>query len=101
MHSLKEDYDDVLRIAKTKQEIAQGEDELIPLDIMQRLFSDESSLKVWREYRGLTPKELSDKSGISLSVISKIENKKQEIDLPKIKVLTAVLGLDYDDLINN
>lgn len=40
MHSLKEDYDDVLRIAKTKQEIAQGEDELIPLDIMQRLLSD-------------------------------------------------------------
>jgi len=29
--SLKEDYDDVLSIAKYKQEVAQGSNELIPL----------------------------------------------------------------------
>ncbi len=73
MNSLKEDYDDVLRIAKAKQEIAQGHDELIPLEIMERLMSDESKLKVWREYRKLTPKDLSEKSGVSVSVISKLK----------------------------
>jgi|FLOH01.1.fsa_nt_gi DNA-binding Xre family transcriptional regulator len=100
MNSLKEDYDDVLRIAKAKQEIAQGQDELIPLEIMERLMSDESKLKVWREYRKLTPKDLSEKSGVSVSVISKIENNKQSIDLIKMRKFVAVLNLDYDDLLN-
>ena len=98
MSSLKEDYDDVLSIAKSKQEITQGNDELIPLEIVQRLVSGEPKLKVWREYRGLTPKELSEKSGVSVSVISKIENNKQSIDLAKIKKFVSVLKLDYDDL---
>ena len=100
MNSLKEDYDDVLRIAKAKQEIAQGQDELIPLEIMERLMSDESKLKVWHEYRKLTPKDLSEKSGVSVSVISKIENNKQSIDLIKMRKFVAVLNLDYDDLLN-
>jgi len=99
MSSLKEDYDNVLSIAKAKQEIAQGDDELIPFEIIEKLASGESKLKVWREYRGLTPKELSEKTKISVSVISKIENNKQSIDLAKMKKLVAVLSLDYDDLL--
>lgn len=100
MHSLKEDYNDALLIEKAKQVVKLGDDELIPLDIMKKLLSSESKLKVWREYRGLTPKELSDKTGVSLSVISKIENNKQQIDLPKLKAFINALNVSYDDLID-
>lgn len=99
MSSLKENYDDALSIAKAKQEISQGDDELIPFEIVERLAGGESKLKAWREYRGITPKELSEQSGVSVSVISKIENNKQSIDLAKMKKFVAVLNLDYDDLI--
>ncbi|MBW5291218.1 MAG: Phage-related transcriptional regulator [Candidatus Ruthia sp. Asou_11_S2] len=100
MHSLKEDYDDSLLIERVKQEVDSGNDELVPLEIMKRLLSRESNLKIWREYRGFTPKELSDKTKISLSVISKIENNKQQIDLAKLKVFIKALNLNYDDLID-
>jgi len=65
---------------------------------VRRLVSGESKLKVWREYRGITPKVLSEKSGVSVSVISKIENNKQSIELTKMKKFVSVLNLDYDDL---
>ena len=100
MSLLKEDYDDALSIEKVKQEIELKKDELIPLDVMKKLLTGDSSLKIWREYRALTPKELHDKTGVSLSVISKIENNKQQIDLPKLKIFTEVLGLSYGDLID-
>jgi hypothetical protein len=69
MFSLKEDYDDSLLIERARQEVDLDNDELIVLEIMKRLLTQESNLKIWREYRGLTPKELSDKTKISLSVI--------------------------------
>jgi len=100
MHSLQEDFNDALTIEKVKKEIAAGDDELIPLDIMERLLSSESNLRVWREYRGLTVKELSASTKISSSVISKIENNKQAIDIPKLKILMKALNLTYDDLID-
>lgn len=100
MRSLKENYEDVLSIEKAKQAVELGNDELVPLAVMKRLVGDESTLKVWREYRGISPKELSEKTGVSVSIISKIENNKQAIDLPKLKKLTQALALDYDDLID-
>jgi hypothetical protein len=69
MLSLKEDYNDSLLIERARQEVDLGNDELITLEVMKRLLTQESNLKIWREYRGLTPKELSDKTKISLSVI--------------------------------
>ncbi len=100
MRSLKENYEDILSIEKVRQAVELGDDELVPLAVMKRLVGDESALKVWREYRGITPKKLSEKTGISVSIISKIENNKQDIDLPKLKKLTQALVLDYDDLID-
>ncbi|SMN14177.1 Phage-related transcriptional regulator [Bathymodiolus heckerae thiotrophic gill symbiont] len=100
MHLLKEDFNDALLIEKVKQEIKLGNDELIPLDIMKRLLSNESNLKIWREYRSLTPKILSDKTGVSLSIISKIENNKQKIDVPKLTKFATALNVNLDDLID-
>ena len=99
MYSSKKDYDDILFIKKAKQEVELGIDELVPLNIMKKLLTNESKLKIWREYRGITLEELSSKTNISLSVISKIESNNQQIDLSKINLFSKVLRLNYDDLI--
>ncbi len=100
MSEIMENYEDILSIEKAKLAIQSGEDELIPLAIMERLVSEESNLKVWREYRNLSPKQLSQQTGIGVSTISKIENNKQSLDIAKVKKIADVLDLDVEDLVD-
>jgi hypothetical protein len=43
----------------TKARIEGDEDELIPLEITERRLAGESTLKIWREHRGLTQEDLA------------------------------------------
>ena len=95
-----EDIEDIVSIKLSKYKIKNGDDEVIPWEMSKRLCTDESPVKIWREYRGLTPKELNKQTGISLSVISKLENNKQELDIVKLKALSKALCIEYDDLLD-
>lgn len=95
-----EDIEDIISIKLSQERIKKGEDEVIPWEISKRICTDESLVKIWREYRGLTPKELNKQTGISLSVISKLENNKQELDIVKLKALSKALCVEYDDLLD-
>lgn len=99
MANLRADFEDNLAIAEAKLTIERGEDELLPLAMMEKLLSGQSRLKIWRNYRGLTASELSQRTGISVSVISKIEHNKQAIDVPKLKKLATALNLEFEDLL--
>ncbi len=39
---------------QAKPELSAGEDELIPLAVVERLSNGENALRVWRGHRGLT-----------------------------------------------
>jgi DNA-binding Xre family transcriptional regulator len=82
----------------TKRRLASGDDELIPAEFANRILGGESPARVWREYRGLTAKELAAQVGISETALGEIESG----DLSRVETLkriAVILNVDLDDLI--
>lgn len=95
-----EDYEDSMAIAKILKDIESGDDEWLPNEFSNKLlFSGESPVKLWREYRSLSAKELANKTNIDAGTISRIESGKREPTLAQVKVLAEVLSVDIDDLV--
>ncbi len=69
-----------------KAHLARGDDELIPLELVNRRLTGESTVKVWREYRGLTQLALAKASGHEIGGIT------------TLKKLAATLQVDLDQL---
>jgi DNA-binding XRE family transcriptional regulator len=81
------------------ERLARGEEELIPSDIVDRLLDGENKVKVWRGHRGLTARELAEKTGLSASYISEIESGRKEGSISAMKKIAEVLGLDLDEVV--
>ena len=87
------DYDEAMR------KIASGEEELIPLAVVESLINGENPVKVWREYRGLTQQQLAEKAGISAAYLSQIETGKRTGSAEVLQALARALNLDLDDIL--
>jgi len=77
-----EDYQRLVEVAEEREDIAAAADaerrrnegmEYLPASMVNRIVDGENALRVWREYRAMTIKELAEKSGYGCSMISKIE----------------------------
>lgn len=73
--------------------------EAVPHTVMERLVNGESSLRVWREHRGLTQSALSTRAGIDKTYISQIEAGHKTGSVKVLKQLADALGVDLDDLV--
>jgi predicted transcriptional regulator len=104
MNTLKKLIDDAEMLADiaaydaAKARLASGEDELIPLEITERRLAGESTVKIWREYRGLTQEGLAKKSKVSRSMIAAIEAKHKTGGIATLKKLAGALKVDLDEL---
>ena len=97
---LAERAQDISEAEQARQSIAEGEEETIPAEVVNRLFLEqENPLKVWREYRGFTQDELAQAANVGKSYISQIETGKKTGSVKVIKALADVLQLDMDNLI--
>eukprot|EP00456_Euglypha_rotunda_P068270 TRINITY_DN5945_c0_g1_i3.p1 TRINITY_DN5945_c0_g1~~TRINITY_DN5945_c0_g1_i3.p1 ORF type:complete len:118 (+),score=43.40 TRINITY_DN5945_c0_g1_i3:332-685(+) len=67
-----EDFSDIRDAAAVGARIAAGE-ETFPADLVKRIVSGESRIKVYREYRGLSQRDLAEAAGVGVPAISKIE----------------------------
>jgi helix-turn-helix protein len=76
------DYERLLELAEDKADIlaAQGAEtrrlageEYVPAELVDRILDGENPLRVWRQYRNLSLKQLAEKSGVGLSYISELE----------------------------
>lgn len=85
-------YDEALR------RLDAGEDEMIPSEMVDRMLDGESSVRVWREHRGLKAKDLAAKAGISAAYLSEIEHGKKEPTVKSLRAIADALGVDLDDL---
>ena len=95
-----EDLADIAAYDEAMRKLAAGEDELIPSEIVDRLlFSGESPVRVWRDHRGLTVKELAEAAGISASYLSQIETGSREGTLETMARIARALRVDLDDLV--
>ena len=89
---------DVKAYDAAKARIERGKDELIPLEIAERRLAGESTLKVWREYRGLTQEDLANASKVSRPMIAAMEVGHKKGGIGTLKRLAVALNVDLDHL---
>jgi DNA-binding Xre family transcriptional regulator len=91
--------DDIRLYDEAKAALAAGEDELIPSEVVDRLLSGESEVRVWREFRGLPREELADRAGIEEARLAEIEDESADLRVSEIQALAPVLKVDLEDLL--
>ena len=74
-------------------------DEVIPMYVSERLSAGDHPVKVFRDYRGMTQKELAEAAGISPEYVSQIESRKKQGSIGTLKAIAQVLSLDLDDVV--
>jgi DNA-binding XRE family transcriptional regulator len=89
---------DVKAYDAAKARIERGEDELIPLEITERRLAGENTVKIWREYRGLTQEDLAKASKVSRPMIAAIETRHKKGGIATLKKLAGALGVDLNHL---
>ena len=73
-------------------------EEDLPDEMVARLLGDENPVRVWREYRGLTGRQLAQEVDVQQSYISQIETGKREGTIDVLRRIAAALGITLDDL---
>jgi len=72
--------------------------ETVPDEIVGRLLGGETPIRVWREHRGLSPRELAARVAISPSALSDIETGRSEGRLATLRRIATALDVDLEDL---
>jgi len=92
-------FTDVRAYDAAKSRIEEGEDEIIPFEIVERRVAGENPLKIWREYRRLTQEKLAKKSKVSRPMIAAIETGHKKGGIATLKKLAAALGVGLENLV--
>ena len=94
-----EDAEDLAAVAEIEAKRARGEEEeTVPAEFVGRMLAGESLIRLWREHRGLSAKELAEKAGIAQAYLSQLETGKREGPVGTLKKLAEVLKVTIDDL---
>jgi DNA-binding Xre family transcriptional regulator len=93
--------EDVAAIEAYRRKLATGEEEAIPEEFANRLIDGEHPIRVYRELRGLSAKELAERTGISAAFLSEIENGKKDGGVATLKRIASALGVMLDDLVGD
>ena len=83
---------------EAKHRLAAGDDELVPEEVADRLMADENPIKVWREYRNMSGRELAERSTLSAAYVSQLESGERKGSIQTLKKLAGALGVSVDDL---
>ena len=98
--ALAEDAQDIRAANEALDELAVGQDELVPAEVAHKLLQDEEHrLRIWREHRCLTQTELGAVSGVQQGYIAQIESGRKTGSIKTLKKLSAALHIDIDDLV--
>ena len=93
-----EENADIQAAILAEQRAKDGE-EYVPFEVVERLVNDESPLRVWRQYRGLSQRALGEKIGLSKMTISGLETGKRDTNSRNWRLLAEALSIDLDDII--
>jgi DNA-binding XRE family transcriptional regulator len=91
--------EDVAAFDEFAKRLASGEEELIPSEMVNRILDGENPIRVWREHRGLTVKDLAEAAGIAAPYLSQVETGKREGSVETLKKIADALKLTIDDLV--
>jgi DNA-binding XRE family transcriptional regulator len=89
---------DVLDYDAAKQAVEKGE-ELVPSEVTFAILDGANPIKVWREYRQLTQRQLAEQAGISTAYLSQIESGQRKGTTEVLSKLATELDLSLDDIV--
>ena len=89
------DYDMVIAA------IERGEEELIPSEVVYAILDGENPIRVWREYRGLTQKQLAEAANISKPYLSQLETGKRTGTTEVMTAVANALNLTLEDVVSS
>lgn len=98
LDALKEAQEERLDIAALDQALRLDE-ELLPAELVRRMVSGESPIRIFREYRGLTQQALADAASVSKTTISELESGRKDGSIKTLSAIAEVLNVDIDDLV--
>lgn len=78
---------------------AAEEEECLPAGMVERMVAGESPIRVWREYRGLSVRDLAGRAGISQPYLSQMEAGRRKGTADTLGRIAEALGIGVDDLI--
>lgn len=81
--------------------LAQGEEQLFPIEVVDKLLEDQNPIKVFREYRGMTQDELANKIDISIPYLSQLETNKRRGSIKGLTNLAKELGITLDMILGD
>ncbi len=73
-------------------------EEDLPDEMVTRLLAGDNPIRVWREHRGMTGRQLAEAVDIQQSYISQIETGKREGTIDVLRRIATVLEVTLDDL---
>lgn len=88
-----EDAETVRIYRESMAAIERGDDIALPEAVWDRLEARESPVRVLRDFRAMTQKELAEAAGISQSYLSEIERGTREGTLSTIKAIAKALAV--------
>jgi len=71
----------------------------LPAELVIRLMAGEHPVRIWREHRGLSQKDLAGKARIARSYLAEIEGYKKPGSLDAYRKLANAFGLTVDDVL--
>ena len=72
--------------------------EFLPVGVVDRLIARENPVRVWREYRRRSLRQLAERAGIGVGYLSQIETGERKGTVDTLKKIAAALDVDLDDL---
>ncbi len=94
-----EDARDAATIEEFYDRLVAGEEETLPIAVMDRILDGENPVAVLRECRGLTLRSLANACGVTGSHISQIEKGKRSMSTEVLKRMSHALRADIELLI--
>jgi predicted transcriptional regulator len=89
---------DVAAYDEFHRRLSSGTEELIPALFANRIIDGESKIKVWRQFRNRSAREMAEKTATSAAFLSQIERGARDGSFDTIKKIAAALGITVDDL---
>lgn len=97
-----EDIQDAAAVLNFRERMAAGEEELLPLEMVERLaLGEDHPIRVWRQYRGMKVKDLAATIGVTPNFLSMVERGKKDGSLKLYLKIARALKVTLDDLVRD
>lgn len=88
-----------LRACDEAKKAMEAGEELVPSEVTYAILDGENPIRVWREHRGLTQRQLAEVAGISVPYLSQTESGKRKGSAEALAAIAQAPGLSLDDVV--